>query len=112
MTTAINLTVPDRRKSPRRAVSQMVKLQLESGDPSDYPAVLVTDLSDGGARLFAQNVEVPKAFTLVFTESGRRRECRMVWQIGPEVGIEFVDKAATRRPSAKRASALRQRLLR
>jgi hypothetical protein len=106
MTTAINLSVPDRRKSPRRAVSQVVKLELESGDPSDYPALLVTDLSAGGARLFAQTVEVPKTFSIVFTESGRRRECRKVWQIGPEVGIEFADKGrvARRAPRSRRRS--------
>jgi hypothetical protein len=108
MTTPINLIVPDRRKTPRRAVSRVVKLELDSGVPSNHPALLVTDISDGGARLFAQNVEVPKTFALVFTETGIRRECRMVWQIGPEVGIEFVDRPAARPSAARRKMSVRE----
>jgi hypothetical protein len=111
MTTPINLSIPERRKFPRRAVSQVVKLELESGVPSNHPVLLVTDMSDGGARLFAQNVEVPKSFALVFSDSGIRRECRMVWQIGPEVGIEFVEKAAARPPSARGKAAKRVALV-
>lgn len=93
MTLPIDFTVADRRKSPRRAVSQMVRLELDDGAPAGHPGLLVTDISDGGARLFARNVDIPEKFALVFAESGIRRECRMVWRIGPEVGIEFVDQA-------------------
>jgi hypothetical protein len=109
MTSSIDLAVPERRKTPRRAISRVVRLELESGMPANYPVLLVTDISDGGARLFAQNVEVPRTFALVFAESGIRRECRMVWRIGPEVGIEFIDKAdSTRRPAKKNARARRR----
>jgi hypothetical protein len=85
----------ERRKATRRAVSQVVRLELADGMPGNHPGLLVTDLSDGGARLFAQNVEIPSTFALSFLDSGLRRECRMVWQIGPEVGIEFVDRPST-----------------
>jgi hypothetical protein len=94
MTTPIELVGSDRRKTVRRAISRVVRLELDSGVPGNHPVLLVTDISDGGARLFAQNVNVPRNFALVFAESGIRRECRMVWQIGPEVGIEFIDPAA------------------
>jgi hypothetical protein len=99
MAMPINLAVVERRKSPRRAVSQVVGLELDDGLASNHPGLLVTDLSDGGARVFAQNVEIPNTFALVFVESGIRRECRKVWQIGPEVGVEFIEPAPR---SAKR----------
>ena len=94
MTMPSELVVAERRKSPRRAVSQVVRLELPDGAAANHPGLLVTDLSDGGARLFAQNVEIPNVFALVFADSGRRRECRMIWRIGPEVGVEFLDWAA------------------
>jgi hypothetical protein len=104
MTTSIDLVAHERRKTPRRAVSRVVRLELENGMPGTQPVLLITDISDGGARLFAQNIEVPKNFALVFAESGIRRECRMVWQIGPEVGLEFIDRGkATRRGKSGRA---------
>jgi hypothetical protein len=89
----------ERRKSPRRAVSQVVRLELDNGAPANHPGLLVSDVSDGGVRLFAQNVEIPSRFALVFTESGIRRECRKVWQIGPEVGVEFADQPRAVRES-------------
>jgi hypothetical protein len=95
MTMPIDTAVVERRKSPRRAVSEVVRLELSDGAPANHPGLLVTDISDGGARLFAQNVEIPAKFALVFAQSGIRRECRKVWQLGPEVGIEFNDQTAT-----------------
>jgi PilZ domain len=102
MTMPLNLTEPDRRKFPRRAVSQVVKLELSDGPQGDQPALLVMDISSGGARLFVQGVDVPETFALVFTETGIRRECRRVWAIGAEIGVEFVERV--RRMPAKRAS--------
>jgi hypothetical protein len=94
MTTSVALGIPERRRSPRRAVSQVVRLELDNGGPINHPGLLVVDISDGGARLFAQNVDIPARFALVFEETGIRRECRRVWQIGAEAGVEFVDPAA------------------
>lgn len=98
MTTAAELGddvgVLERRRSPRRAVSQVVRLELDNGAPANHPGLLVTDISDGGARLFAQNVDIPSTFALVFEDSGIRRECRRVWQFGAEAGVEFIDQGA------------------
>jgi hypothetical protein len=91
MTMPIELSVAERRRAPRRAVSEVVRLELSEGGPANHPGLLVTDISDGGARLFAQNVEIPNKFALVFADTGIRRECRKVWRIGPEVGLEFID---------------------
>ena len=104
MTTSLEIAVTDRRRSPRRAVSQVVRLELDNGAPANHPGLLVVDISDGGARLFAQNVDIPNRFALVFEESGIRRECRRVWQIGPEAGVEFVDQvlgSTARRPARR-----------
>jgi hypothetical protein len=95
----------ERRKFPRRAVSEVVRLELYDGAPASPPGLLVTDVSDGGVRLFAQNVDIPARFALVFAESGVRRECRKVWRIGDEIGVEFVGSVSSktggngRRPS-------------
>lgn len=93
MTIPIDLTVVDRRKFPRRAVSQVVRLELQDGAQPDHPGLLVMDISTGGARLFAQGVVIPDTFALVFTDTGIRRECRKIWCIGPEVGVEFIERA-------------------
>ena len=105
MTMSSEVAAADRRKTRRRATSEVVKLELNDGAPGDHPGLLVTDMSDGGLRLFAQNVEVPSTFAVIFSESGIRRNCRMVWRIGPEVGVEFIDQApgtAERRATAGR----------
>jgi hypothetical protein len=97
MPTLLEPVVTERRRSPRRAVSQVVRLELDNGAPANHPGLLVVDISDGGARLFAQNVDIPSRFALVFEETGIRRECRRVWQIGAEAGLEFVDQAGAGR---------------
>lgn len=90
MTKPIQQGTVERRSSQRRAVSEVVKLELDDGTPEEHLGLLVTDISDGGVRLFARDVILPKTFSLVFPETGIRRECRTVWRIGPEIGLEFV----------------------
>jgi PilZ domain len=86
----IESKIVDRRRSPRRAISEVVKLELEDGTSADHLALLVTDISDGGVRLFAKDVIFPGTFSLLFPDSGNRRKCRIVWRVGSEVGVEFV----------------------
>ena len=109
MPLTVDPAVIERRKSPRRAISQVVKLELNDGAPASHPGLLVTDISDGGARLFAQNVEIPNMFALVFGDSGIRRECRKVWQIGPEVGLEFVEQGAGKQRKQKPGTQVKGR---
>ena len=54
--------------------------------------ILVTDISDRGARLFT-DIDIPPKFTLSVSGEGvnERRDCRVVWKLGGEVGVEFVD---------------------
>jgi hypothetical protein len=86
------LAAENRRRSERLAVRGLGKIQLGSG--SLLRDCWVSDLSDGGVRLHAE-MDVPDEFILVLPgRNGARRECRVVWRLGHEVGAEFVDTVA------------------
>src|SRR4051812_45790287 len=82
----------DRRKSARHAISRLAKVKTAGGTlPRDC---LVTDISDGGARLHVEGMDVPDRFVLVIADGDRRakpRDCRVVWRLGFELGAEFLD---------------------
>ena len=54
---------------------------------------MVTDISEGGARLYSE-IEMPPVFTLAVSGDGVnvRRECRVVWRLGGELGVKFIDR--------------------
>jgi PilZ domain-containing protein len=83
----------ERRKIPRRIINRMAQFHCDDG--SLPRSCLITDISDGGARLYSET-EMPQKFTLsVFDEGGdTRRECRVVWRLGGELGVEFTDRAS------------------
>ena len=82
----------ERRKSPRRAFNRMAEFQAGLG--SLPRSCMVTDISDTGARLFSEIVDFPKRFTLSVTGDGGtvQHECRVIWRLGGELGVEFVDR--------------------
>jgi hypothetical protein len=41
--------------------------------------------------LYAEDNDIPDVFILSFA-NGARRDCRVVWRLGHEVGAEFVDR--------------------
>jgi hypothetical protein len=55
----------------------------------------VTDISSNGARLYSEN-DMPHAFVLTLSREGvkQNRECRVVWRLGLELGVEFVEARA------------------
>jgi PilZ domain-containing protein len=79
----------ERRKHQRHRINRIGKLQADSHSlPRDC---LITDISKTGARLFAEGVEVPDQFQLLISgDQGVRRECRVVWRLGGEIGVAFV----------------------
>lgn len=82
----------ERRKSHRRAVSIPARIEITIGSPPRD--CLVTDLSDGGVRLFIEATEVPDRFVLWFSADGRSarpRDCTVVWRLGYEIGARFAD---------------------
>jgi hypothetical protein len=81
----------NRRRTERHAVGGLAKIQLGTGSlPRDC---WVSDISDGGVRLHAEGMDVPDEFTLVLMGvDGGRRDCRVAWRLGHEVGAEFIDR--------------------
>jgi len=80
----------DRRKNQRHSINRVAKFYTEAGAlPRDC---MITDISELGARLFAEGVEVPNQFHLLIVVGKEfRRECRVVWRLGGEIGVTFVD---------------------
>ena len=77
-----------RRKHERRAYSGPAKIQYGTGSlPRDCTIV---DISDGGMRMIAENLEIPVEFTVLYAEG--RRQCRLAWRIGCEFGAQFIDQ--------------------
>jgi hypothetical protein len=79
----------NRRRSERHAMRGPAKIQIGTGSlPRD---VWITDISDGGVRLHSERMDVPDEFILVLPGVGARRECRVAWRLGHEIGAEFID---------------------
>lgn len=76
----------NRRTSERRQCRRLAKIQLGTGLPRDCT---ITDLSDGGAKVIAEHLEIPAHFTIIFSTGAR--QCRLAWRIGCEFGVEFID---------------------
>jgi hypothetical protein len=93
----------ERRKTPRRAISRLAKIEIGSS----VFGCLVTDLSDGGVRLYVEGVEVPETFMLLMLEDNgviRPRECQVIWRLRYEIGANFTDlPRAKERPKRSRA---------
>jgi PilZ domain len=80
----------DRRRSQRHAVSGRARIQTLAGTVAG--TCLIADISDGGARLVAEGLQVPEEFLLCFEDiEDGSRECRVVWRLDDEIGIEFLD---------------------
>lgn len=82
----------ERRLHRRYTINRIAKFQTDTGSlPRDC---MITDISKQGARLFADGIEVPDQFHLLIsgnaTDRGTRRECRVVWRLGGEIGVTFV----------------------
>jgi hypothetical protein len=79
----------ERRRHRRYAINRIAKLQADATTlPRDC---MITDISKEGARLFADGIDVPDQFHLLISgEKGDRKECRVVWRLGGEIGVTFV----------------------
>ena len=80
----------ERRKHQRYVINRIAKFQADSSAlPRDC---MITDISQQGARLFADGVDVPDKFQLLISGEKRdQRECRVVWRLGGEIGVTFTD---------------------
>jgi hypothetical protein len=78
----------NRRRSERRECKRVAKIQFGNGSlPRDC---MITDLSNGGAKIIAEYLDIPSQFTIIFS-TGNPRQCRLAWRIGCELGAEFID---------------------
>ena len=78
----------NRRQSERRHCRRVAKIQFGTGSlPRDC---MITDLSNGGAKIIAEYLDIPSQFTIIFS-TGNPRQCRLAWRIGCELGAEFID---------------------
>ena len=81
----------ERRRRARRVINRVAKFCSTDGSlPRDC---LVVDVSESGARLYSE-MDVPGTFTLSMSGDGgdERRDCRVVWRLGGELGVEFTDR--------------------
>lgn len=79
----------ERRQTPRRAMNRVA--QFHTGPGALPRSCMITDISDSGARLYCDST-MPDTFLLSLSGDGvdTRRECRVVWRLGGELGVEFV----------------------
>jgi len=79
----------NRRKAPRFAINSRAKVHFGVGTLPRECTII--DISDGGVRLIAENLEIPENFTLIFA-TGEARECRLAWRIGCEFGAQYIGR--------------------
>jgi hypothetical protein len=79
----------ERRSTQRRVINRVA--QYTCGAGALPRACLVTNISDTGARLYCET-DMPDTFTLAVTgaDADIRRDCRVVWRLGGEFGVEFI----------------------
>lgn len=85
----------DQRRAERHTLNRLARIQARGGGtfPRDC---LVVNISDTGVRLHVEGIEVPEEFVLLLTGiQNPRRDCRVVWRLGFELGAEFTDVQAT-----------------
>jgi len=88
----VQTMLEDRRRSTRHALDVEATLQTEAG--LALGGCRLMDISEGGARLLLERAQVPDEFLLV-TEGAESLNCRVVWRLDSEIGVEFVDLAET-----------------
>jgi diguanylate cyclase (GGDEF)-like protein len=88
--------VVDRRSERRQRVLQ--RGQIRAAGHGSAVDCTIRDLSAAGARLRVDAFyAVPDEFELYFTRSGSRRQARVRWQIGNDIGVQFIDTAGLAR---------------
>ena len=79
----------ERRQSPRARFNRAGHVHH---DLTGLRRCTIVDLSNGGARLCADD-DLPPEFTLTIrSDAGeRRKSCRVVWRLEHEYGVRFLD---------------------
>ena len=78
----------ERREFARKKFSVAARIQDPVG--GEPVVCLICDISETGAFLRMAVADVPKRFTLLLSNDGRiKRDCKVVWQRGIDIGVEF-----------------------
>ena len=92
----------ERRKHIRVMWVSPGSIVLASG--GERPCI-VSDLSNGGAKLIELTEEIPDEFMLKLCPSrGPPRACRVVWRVKRQAGVQFLEPFPTISKPLKRAS--------
>ncbi|MBX9840881.1 MAG: PilZ domain-containing protein [Xanthobacteraceae bacterium] len=103
----------DRRSHPRVTVNRVARIYAEQAGVNCE--CTITDISEGGARLFVPEVNLPEQFVLLISgDKVTREECRVAWRLGGEMGVQFVTRSVeqARAPVVNELRALAQRRFR
>ncbi len=79
--------MPDARTTFRYRTNRKAKIFLDSGE---VIACRVRDVSPGGAGLEVDEPLLPARFTISIEGTGSKRRCRLAWQKGDLLGVEFI----------------------
>jgi hypothetical protein len=95
----------ERRSHQRVSINRVARIHADQAGITCE--CTITDISEGGARLFVPDIELPEQFFLFVSADGTTREdCKVVWRLGGEVGVQFVTKSMEQ-ARAKTISQLR-----
>ena len=85
-----SLKPAEKRAAPRYPLARMAKIQFGYDAPPAY--CLITDISDGGVRVYLNGLEVPDEFVLLLSGDGPAMDgrYRVVWRQDDEVGAKYV----------------------
>jgi hypothetical protein len=69
-----SLKSAEKRTAPRYPLARMAKIQLGYDGPLAY--CLITDISDGGVRIYLNGLDVPDEFALLLSGDGPAKDGR------------------------------------
>ena len=77
------------RKKPRRQFHYTAKIFTAKDSPPITCSI--SDISQNGARIALEREEnLPDTFMLLLTANGgARRQCRVIWRDGMNIGVQF-----------------------
>jgi hypothetical protein len=82
----------ERRSHPRVRINRVAR--IHAGQTGTSCECTISDISESGARLVVDGVELPDRFFLqVSGDKPMHEECKVVWRLGSEMGVQFVTSA-------------------
>jgi PilZ domain len=82
----------DRRSHQRFQINRVARIYADQAGLTCE--CTISDISEGGARLFVSDITLPDRFLLqIVSDKPTREECKVVWRLGGELGVQFVTKS-------------------